>query len=211
MIRGIFMYEEIVKFIRDKNRFSPTILYDILRSEYMIDYFALQKTEKVMQRQKVNSIYDINYSILNLSDTIAVLNAVYLQDNNLVCPSKMFNNGKLFLIANRLDQLDIPPINGAFDDRKYYKIRNLLLMAMRASAFTGHRLIVNFQNELLFFNDSKELNEVRINFQSENFGETLKYLHAIADRKWIKIFEPEFVEYYVIYPGERIQNMLNPN
>lgn len=32
------MYEEIVKFIRDKNRFSPTILYDILRSEYMIDY-----------------------------------------------------------------------------------------------------------------------------------------------------------------------------
>lgn len=54
------MYEEIVKFIRDKNRFSPTILYDILRSEYMIDYFALQKTEKVMQRQKVNSIYDIN-------------------------------------------------------------------------------------------------------------------------------------------------------
>lgn len=63
------MYEEIVKFIRDKNRFSPTILYDILRSEYMIDYFALQKTEKVMQRQKVNSIYDINYSILNLSDT----------------------------------------------------------------------------------------------------------------------------------------------
>ena len=29
MIRGIFMYEEIVKFIRDKNRFSPTILYDI--------------------------------------------------------------------------------------------------------------------------------------------------------------------------------------
>ena len=157
MIRGIFMYEEIVKFIRDKNRFSPTILYDILRSEYMIDYFALQKTEKVMQRQKVNSIYDINYSILNLSDTIAVLNAVYLQDNNLVCPSKMFNDGKLFLIANRLDQLDIPPINGAFDDRKYYKIRNLLLMAMRASAFTGHRLIVNFQNELLFFNDSKEL------------------------------------------------------
>lgn len=135
------MYEEIVKFIRDKNRFSPTILYDILRSEYMIDYFALQKTEKVMQRQKVNSIYDINYSMLNLSDTIAVLNAVYLQDNNLVCPSKMFNDGKLFLIANRLDQLDIPPINGAFDDRKYYKIRNLLLMAMRASAFTGHRLI----------------------------------------------------------------------
>ena len=31
------MYEEIVKFIRDKNRFSPTILYDILRSQYMID------------------------------------------------------------------------------------------------------------------------------------------------------------------------------
>ena len=84
-------------------------------------------------------------------------------------------------------------------------------MAMRASAFTGHRLIVNFQNELLFFNDSKELNEVRINFQSENFDETLKYLHAIADRKWIKIFEPEFVEYYVIYPGERIENMLNAN
>ena len=34
------MYEEIVKFIRDKNRFSPTILYDILRSEYMIDYYV---------------------------------------------------------------------------------------------------------------------------------------------------------------------------
>lgn len=48
MIRGIFMYEEIVKFIRDKNRFSPTILYDILRSEYMqIKNTLLKKYDKI--------------------------------------------------------------------------------------------------------------------------------------------------------------------
>lgn len=82
---------------------------------------------------------------------------------------------------------------------------------MRASAFTGHRLIINHQNELLFFNDCKELNEVRIAFASKNFGETLIYLQAIADRKWIKIFEPEFADYNVIYPGERMQKILSAN
>lgn len=80
-------------------------------------------------------------------------------------------------------------------------------MAMKASAFTKHRLIANFQNELLFFNDCKELNEVRINFETEDFGETLIYLSAVSDKKWIKIFEPEFTEYNIIYPGERAQKI----
>ncbi len=115
----------------------------------------------------MQSIYDINYSVLNLSDTIAVLNAIYLQDDNLACPSKMFGNRKLYMIADRLEGLDVLPEKGKFDDRKYYKIRNLLLMAMKASAFTKHRLIANFQNELLFFNDCKELNEVRINLKQK--------------------------------------------
>lgn len=109
--KGVFMYEEVVNFIR-KKQFSPTILYNILESEYMIDYFALQKTEKVIKKQNVHSIFEINYSVLNLSDTIAVLNAIYLQESNMACPSKMFNDGKLSLIANRLEQLDVPPAKG---------------------------------------------------------------------------------------------------
>ena len=201
------MYESIIKFIRNKEQFSPTILYNILEGEFMLDHYALQKTEKVMQQQKVQSIYDINYLVLNLSDTIAVLNAIYLQENNLMCSSKMFSSGKLSVIADRLEALDVLPEKGKFDDRKYYKIRNLLLMAMKSSAFTKHRLIANFRNELLFFNDCKELNEVRINFETENFGETLIYLSAVSDKKWIKIFEPEFTEYIIIYPGERTQKV----
>lgn len=89
----------------------------------------------------MQSIYDINYSVLNLSDTIAVLNAIYLQDDNLACPSKMFGNGKLYMIADRLEGLDVLPEKGKFDDRKYYKIRNLLLMAMKASAFINIDLL----------------------------------------------------------------------
>ncbi len=44
------MYESIIKFIRNKEQFSPTILYNILESEFMLDYYALQKTEKVLQK-----------------------------------------------------------------------------------------------------------------------------------------------------------------
>ena len=95
------MYEEVINYIRDKDNFSSTIFYDILAGEFMLDCHALKKVEKVMQKQGVNSIYDIDYSVLNLPDTLAVLYTTYLQDNNLVCPSKMFSNVKLELIADR--------------------------------------------------------------------------------------------------------------
>ena len=51
----------------------------------------------------MQSIYDINYLVLNLSDTIAVLNAIYLQDDNRACASEMFGNGELYMIAVRLE------------------------------------------------------------------------------------------------------------
>lgn len=105
------MYEEVINYIRDKDNFSSTIFYDILASEFMLDCHALKKVEKVMQKQGINSIYDIDYSVLNLADTLAVLYAIYLQDNNLVCPSKMFSSVKLELIADRLAELDVPPKN----------------------------------------------------------------------------------------------------
>lgn len=163
-----------------------------------------------MQKQGVNSIYDIDYSVLNLPDTLAVLYAIYLQDNNLVCPSEMFKSGKLSLIADRLEELDVPPKNGDFDDRVYYRLRNLMVMAMKASAFTRHRLLVyGSNNELRFFNECKELNEVKIKLSTENFGETMKYLFAIEKRKWILIFAPEYSEDKVIYPGERVKQLLN--
>ena len=41
------------------------------------------------------------------------------------------------------------------------------MMAMKSSSFTKHRIIANIQNELLFFNDCKELNEVRINLKQK--------------------------------------------
>ena len=202
------MYEEVINYIRDKDKFSPTIFYDILAGEFMLDCHALKKVEKVMQKQGVNSIYDIDYSVLNLADTLAVLYAIYLQDNNLVCPSKMFSSGKLALIADRLAELDVPPKNGDYDDRMYYRLRNLMLMAMTSSAFTRHRLLVyGSNNELRFFNECKELNEVKIKLSTENFGETMKYLFAIEKRKWIKILEPEFSEKIVIYPGERAKSL----
>ena len=182
------MYEEVINYIRDKDKFSPTIFYDILAGEFMLDCHALKRVEKVMQKQGVNSIYDIDYSVLNLADTLAVLYAIYLQDNNLVCPSKMFSSGKLALIADRLEELDIPPKNGDFDDRMYYRLRNLLVAAMQSSAFTRHRLLIYSNNELRFFNESKELNEVKIKLPTENFFETMKYLFAIEKRKWIQIF-----------------------
>ena len=202
------MYEEVINYIRDKDKFSPTIFYDILAGEFMLDCHALKKVEKVMQKQGVNSIYDIDYSVLNLADTLAVLYAIYLQDNNLVCPSKMFSSGKLALIADRLAELDVPPKNGDYDDRMYDRLRNLMLMAMTSSAFTRHRLLVyGSNNELRFFNECKELNEVKIKLSTENFGETMKYLFAIEKRKWIKILEPEFSEKIVIYPGERAKSL----
>lgn len=176
----------------------------------MLDCHALKKVEKIMQKQGVNSIYDIDYSVLNLADTLAVLYAIYLQDNNLVCPSKMFSSGKLALIADRLEELDIPPKNGDFDDRMYYRLRNLLVAAMQSSAFTRHRLLVyGSNNELRFFNECKELNEVKIKLSTENFGETMKYLFAIEKRKWIKFLEPEFSEKIVIYPGERAKSIFS--
>ena len=202
------MYEEVINYIRDKDNFSPTIFYDILAGEFMLDCHALKKVEKVMQKQGVNSIYDIDYSVLNLPDTLAVLYAIYLQANNLVCPSEMFKSGKLSLIADRLEELDVPPESGDFDDRMYYRLRNLMLMAMTSSAFTRHRLLVyGNNNELRFFNECKELNEVKIKLSTENFGETMKYLFAIEKRKWIKILEPEFSEKIVIYPGESAKSL----
>lgn len=198
------MYEEIINYIRAKDKFSPTIFYDILAGEYMIDHYALQKVEKILKKQQVESIYDIDYSVLNLPDTLAVLYAIYLQDNNLICPSEMFKRGKLSLIADRLEELDVPPESGDFDDRMYYRFRNLMLMAMTSSAFTRHRLLVyGSNNESRFFNECKELNEVKIKLSTENFGETMKYLFAIEKRKWIKILKPEFSEKIVIYPGDR--------
>ena len=203
------MYEEVINYIRDKDNFSPTIFYDILAGEFMLDCHALKKVEKVMQKQGVNSIYDIDYSVLNLADTLAVLYAIYLQDNNLVCPSKMFSSGKLALIADRLAELDVPPKNGDFDDRMYYRLRNLLVAAMQSSAFTRHRLLIYSNNELRFFNESKELNEVKIKLPTENFFETMKYLFAIEKRKWIQIFEPEYSKDKVIYPGERTKQLFD--
>ena len=198
------MYKKVINYIRAKDKFSPTIFYDILAGEYMIDHYALKKVEKILKKQQVKSIYDIDYSALNLPDTLAVLYAIYLQDNNLVCPSEMFKSGKLSLIADRLEELDVPPESGDFDDRMYYRLRNLMLMTMTSSAFTRHRLLVyGSNNELRFFNECKELNEVKIKLSTENFGETMKYLFAIEKRKWIKILEPEFSEKIVIYPGER--------
>ena len=203
------MYEEVINYIRDKDNFSSTIFYDILAGEFMLDCHALKKVEKVMQKQGVNSIYDIDYSVLNLADTLAVLYAIYLQDNNLVCPSKMFSSGKLVLIADRLEELDIPPKNGDFDDRMYYRLRNLLVAAMQSSAFTRHRLLIYSNNELRFFNESKELNEVKIKLPTENFFETMKYLFAIEKRNWIRIFEPDYSEDKVIYPGERTKQLFD--
>lgn len=124
------MYEKVINYIRAKDKFSPTIFYDILAGEYIIDHCALKKVEKVLKKQQVGSIYDIDYPVLNLPDTLAVLYAIYLQDNNLVGPSEMFKSGKLSLIADRLEELDIPPKNGDFDDRMYYRLRNLLVAAM---------------------------------------------------------------------------------
>lgn len=162
-----------------------------------------------MQEQGVNSIYDIDYSVLNLADTLAVLYAIYLQDNNLVCPSEMFKSGKLSLIADRLEELDVSPKNGDFDDRVYYRLRNLMVMAMKAPAFTRHRLLIYSNNELRFFNEFKELNEVKIKLPTENFFETMKYLFAIEKRKWIQIFEPEYSKDKVIYPGERTKQLFD--
>ena len=120
----------------------------------------------------------------------------------------MFSSVKLELIADRLAELDVPPKNGDYDDRMYYRLRNLMLMAMTSSAFTRHRLLVyGSNNELRFFNECKELNEVKIKLSTENFGETMKYLFAIEKRKWIKILEPEFSEKIVIYPGERAKSL----
>ena len=80
------MYEKVINYIRDKDNFSSTIFYNILAGEFMLDCHALKKVEKVMQKQGVNSIYDIDYSVLNLPDTLAVLYTTYLQDKNHVLP-----------------------------------------------------------------------------------------------------------------------------
>lgn len=126
-----------------------------------------------------------------------------MQANNLVCPSKMFSSGKLGIIADRLEQLDVAPTKGKFDERKYFYCRNLVLMAMGATAFTRHRLILQQDNKLHFFNDCKELNEVKVEFATKDFAETMYYLEAAHERKWMLICEPDYCDYYVLYPGER--------
>ena len=105
--------------------------------------------------------------------------------------------------------MDIPPKNGDFDDRMYYRLRNLLVAAMRSSAFTRHRLLIYSNNELRFFNECKELNEVKIKLPTENFFETMKYLFAIEKRNWILIFEPDYSEDKVIYPGDRTKQLFD--
>ena len=50
------MYEEVINYIRAKDKFSPTIFYDILAGEYMIDHYALKKVEKILKKQQVESM-----------------------------------------------------------------------------------------------------------------------------------------------------------
>lgn len=177
MIQGRNMYENVIRFIRNKEGFSPTIFYDLLCGAFLTDFLADKK--------------------------------IYMQANNLVCPSKMFSSGKLDIIADRLEQLDVAPENGKFDERMYYYCRNLMLTAMGATAFTKHRLLFNQDNKLHFFNDCKELNEVKVMFATKDFAKTMYYLEAAKMRKWIRIFEPDHCDYYVLYPGERADWLSN--
>lgn len=209
MIQGRNMYENVIRFIRNKEGFSPTIFYDLLCGAFLTDFLADKKLQKILKKQGKADIYSIDYMQLDLGEVIAVLNAIYMQANNLVCPSKMFSSGKLDIIADRLEQLDVAPENGKFDERMYYYCRNLVLTAMGATAFTKHRLLFNQDNKLHFFNDCKELNEVKVMFATKDFAKTMYYLEAAKMRKWIRIFKPDHCDYYVLYPGERADWLSN--
>lgn len=121
----------------------------------------------------------------------------------------MYSTGVFAPIAYRLEQLDKSPEKGGFDERKYLHIRNLLIAACDASAFKKNRLILDpHEGIIMVYAGENNLvkNDVRLNAGSKL--ETWTYLNAVIKNKWITIYEPEYEHFYIIFPDERMKEVL---
>ena len=200
------MYEHLIGYVK-KDDFSPTIFSNLLDS-YYIASFDKKFLNKILKNQAKNEIMELDYSCLKLEEIFEVLNGIYCQNTPLKYASEMYETGKLHKLIQRLEELDVEPPKGEFDNRKYYQLRNLIILACQSSAFTKNRIIIDFDGNIKFYIDSKELPEVKRNCNFKDKLELWKYLRAIEKNLWIKILEPEHDCYWVIYPEERLLDIL---
>ena len=200
------MYEELIEYVK-KDDFSPTIFSNILDS-YFITCFDNKILDNLLKEQNKTEIKELCYSKLKLGEIFAVLCGIYHQNKPLKYANDMWQSGKLKEVIYRLQELDVAPADSTFDERKYYQFRNLIIEACRCSAFTKNRIIIDFDGTIRFYLDKKDLPEIKRNSNFKNKFELWEYLHAIEKKNWINIFEPEYDDYWVIYPGERLLKIL---
>lgn len=201
------MYEEIIEYVK-KDDFSPTIFSNFMDSLFIFDYNAEENIKVILANQGKAEIAELDYSKLTLKEIFSVLTNIYQQAYNLVYPSMMYKTGNLAKIMDRLQELDHAPKNKGFDDRKYLYLRNLIIKATTASAFTKHRVIIEYSGLLWFYIDNKALEraDVQINYLDEI--ELHKYMEALMKNGWIFTFEPEYDAKWIVYPDKRLQKLI---
>ena len=200
------MYKEIVNYVK-KADFSPTIFSCIL-DDYNVMDIKSRILKKIFKNQGKTDIMQLDYSNLKLEEIFAVLSGIYGQETPLKYVSDMWESGKLRQVCDRIEELDYELSKNEFDDRKYYHLRNLIINSCKYSAFSKNRIILDFDGTIKYFADKKDLPEVKINCNFKDKFELFKYLIAIEKRLWINILEPELYEYWVIYPGKRLLEIL---
>jgi len=206
------MYKELINYVKTAD-FSPSIFYNLLDSDYIMSYYNPKIMTNILKKQNKNSledIIDLDYSLLNLEEVLTLLYCIYHVNNNLSYPSKMYNDGKLEKIMDRLSILDDDKKYKKFDDRIYFKLRNLFIKSSLYTAFTNNRFIISFDSHLKFYENSKNLNFVDIYLDLTHFS-LKQYLFALKENKWIKIYEPEYENYFVIYPDVKLQKIIKSN
>lgn len=206
------MYKELINYVKTAD-FSPSIFYNFLDSDYIMSYYNPKIMTNILKKQNKTSfedIIDLDYSKLNLEEVLTLLNCIYKVNYNLSYPSKMYKEGKLELLIDRLAALDDDKKYKKFDDRIYLKLRNLFIKSSLYTAFSDNRFIVSFDSHLKFYEKSKNLNFVDIYLDLTHFS-LKQYLFALSENKWIKIYEPEYENYFVIYPDVKLQKIIKSN